>query len=273
MSRTTPYQGKYIPDTTSTSADNDRHRRTRQVAARTLWVLGLFALIAASFTVHFHPGPWPFDLQTTITVQHTHLVPIMVAWLNLVSFVNDPIASTIALIAWLVIFSLIGIIQKVRKRYAAGWFVTGLFISLGTAALDGIDGLISLIVARPRPGSPLIHVYQPEPFHSFPSGHVENDLVYYGFLLYLSLSKPVRRWRYRWVLIPFQVFAVLVIATIGYSRIYEGSHWLTDVLGGYLSGAILLGFLIFLYRRVMQKIYERRAKKSAKSLWPRRTAG
>jgi len=74
-------------------------------------------------------------------------------------------------------------------------------------------------------------------------------------------------------LIPFQVFAVLVIATIGYSRIYEGSHWLTDVLGGYLSGAILLGFLIFLYRRVMQKIDERRAKKSAKSLWPRRTAG
>ena len=264
MNRATPYQGKYIPDTTPTTVENDRHRRTRQVAARTLWVLGLFALIAASFTVHFHPGPWPFDLQTTITVQHTHLVPIMVAWLNLVSFVNDPIASTIALIAWLVIFSLIGIIQKVRKRYAAGWFVTGLFISLGTAALDGIDGLISLIVARPRPGSPLIHVYQPEPFHSFPSGHVENDLVYYGFLLYLSLSKPVRRWRYRWVLIPFQVFAVLVIATIGYSRIYEGSHWLTDVLGGYLSGAILLGFLIFLYRRVMQKIHEHRAKKSAR---------
>ena len=139
--------------------------------------------------------------------------------------------------------------------------MTGLFISGGTAALDGIDGLISLIVGRPRPSSPLIHIYAPEPFHSFPSGHVENDLVYYGFLLYLSLSKPVRQWRYRWVLIPFQVFAVLIIASIGYSRIYEGSHWLTDVLGGYLSGAILLGFLIFLYRRVMQKIDERRAKR------------
>src|SRR5947209_17987402 len=147
MSRTTPYQGKYIPDTAPTTVENDRQRHTRRVVARTLWVLGLFALIAASFTVHFHPGPWPFDLQTTITVQHIHLMAIAAAWLNLVSLVNDPIASTIALIAWLVIFSLIGIIQKLRERFAADWFVPGRFTCLGTAALDGFDALSSLIIA------------------------------------------------------------------------------------------------------------------------------
>jgi undecaprenyl-diphosphatase len=124
----------------------------------------------------------------------------------------------------------------------------GLFIALGTAIADGIDGLLSTIVARPRPQSPLIHVYMPEPFHSFPSGHTEHDIVYYGFLLYLSMTDTVRQWRYRWVLLPFQVFAVVAIIAIGYSRIWEGSHWLTDVVGGYLSGAILLYLLIMLYR-------------------------
>ena len=132
--------------------------------------------------------------------------------------------------------------------------------------MNGLDGLIALIVARPRPSPRLIHVYMPVPVHSFPSGHVENDVVYYGFLLYLSLSKPVSRWRYRWLLIPFQVYAALNILLIGFSRVYEGSHWSTDVLGGYLSGALFLVLIIVLYRWSLDRMttwYDKRqAEKS-----------
>ena len=109
----------------------------------------------------------------------------------------------------------------------------------------------------------------PEPIPSFPSGHVEYAVVYYGFLLYLSLTKPVSQWRYRWLLIPFQLFAVLDILLIGFSRVYEGSHWLTDASAGYLSGALLLALLIVLYRWTldrMTKWYEKRlAEKSAQN--------
>ena len=115
--------------------------------------------------------------------------------------------------------------------------------------MAGLNRIFATIAARPRPSSPLMHVFMPEPgIPSFPSGHVENDVVYYGFLLYLSLSKPVSRWRYRWLLIPFQLYAALNILLIGFSRVYEGSHWSTDVLGGYLSGALFLVLLIVLYR-------------------------
>jgi hypothetical protein len=44
------------------------------------------------------------------------------------------------------------------------------------------------------------------PVHSFPSGHTETDVAYYGFLLYLSFTPPVRQWRYCNFLIPFQIF-------------------------------------------------------------------
>jgi membrane-associated phospholipid phosphatase len=117
------------------------------------------------------------------------------------------------------------------------------------------------LVHRPRPTSALIHIYRTAPTGSFPSGHVENDVVFLGFLLYLSFSRPISQWRYRWVLIPFQVYAIVNILLIGYSRIYEGSHWLTDVSGGYFSGALWLFALIFLYRWVVDKLIERRARK------------
>lgn len=244
------------------SAQVQDYRRSAHPAfAYILWFIGIILLATASVIVHGHPGPWPFDLQTTIDVQ-AHTPAIAVAWSNFISLLNDPIASTGELIAWLVILSLVGLIFHRRGRMGGLWVWTGVCIAAGTAAMDGLDGLLSLIVGRPRPSSPLIHVFAPEPFHSFPSGHVENDLVYYGFLLYLSFTGPVRRWRYRWILIPFQILAALVILTIAYSRIYEGSHWLTDTLGGYISGAVFLALLIFIYRWGARKILERRNRKA-----------
>ena len=40
----------------------------------------------------------------------------------------------------------------------------------------------------------------------------------------------------------------LPIVTIGLARIYEGAHWPSDVLGGYLIGGIWLGLTIEIYR-------------------------
>jgi len=160
-----------------------------------------------------------------------------------------------------VVLSLIGVVAWLRGRSPIPWFVTAIFIWLGTILMWTLFFLIDLSVARPRPSSPLIHVFIPEPIPTFPSGHVVYALVYYGFLLYLSLTKPVSQWRYRWLLIPFQLYAALNILLIGYSRVYEGSHWLTDVFGGYLMGALLLALLIFLYRWTLDRLTKRRSRR------------
>ena len=40
------------------------------------------------------------------------------------------------------------------------------------------------------------------------------------------------------------IFDILII---GFARVFEGEHWITDVLGGYLSGVLWLTLFIYLY--------------------------
>jgi membrane-associated phospholipid phosphatase len=223
------------------------------------FVIGLILLIVASFFVHAHPRPYPIDLQATLAIQSFPTIPVLTGLIEFVSALNDPIPSIIALAAWLVGLSAIGFIKHLRGRSPARWFQDAASLILTVAIAGGLNLLIGILVARPRPGSfgEHIHVFSHIPEHSFPSGHTEHDVAYYGFLLYLSFTAPARRWRYHLLLIPFQAFAVIDILTIGYSRILEGEHWLTDVLAGYLSGSLWLLLGIVIYRYVTALITER----------------
>jgi membrane-associated phospholipid phosphatase len=266
MDNTTDLPGKQTPDGTTVAVRVKQQDavQTRRRVVIPLWVLGFMLLAAASVIVRLHPAPWPFDLQTTITLQNLQLpswVSTPIVW---ASIVDSPIPTVISYVAWLVVLSLIGVVVWRRGGSPIPWFVTAIFLSFGVAAMAGLDRIIATLAARPRPSSPLLHVFMPEPgIPSFPSGHVENDVVYFGFLLYLSLSKPVSEWRYRWLLIPLQLYAALNILLVGYSRVYEGSHWLTDALGGYLAGALFLALLILLYRWTLDRLTQWYAKRVA----------
>jgi membrane-associated phospholipid phosphatase len=156
-----------------------------------------------------------------------------------VSQLNNPIPSVIAAAAWLVSMLLMRLFRQVFYFVVAVASVGGLFL------------LLTPLVERPRPtiGAGIC------------SGHVSHDVVYSGFLQYITLGDPVRRWRYRWFLIPLRVFFVLDILLIGYSRLLEGDHWLLDVLGGYLVGALWLALFVFLYRRTAHLLTGARLKR------------
>ncbi len=221
-----------------------------------LFAIGVIVLTISSFFVHAHPRPYPIDLQTTDAVQAMTLPSIVVSAIDFVSSINNPLPSIIALGAWLVGLIIIGLIARLRGKSPVKWFESAIGIVATVGIVSGINYLYNILVNRPRPGSfhEHIHILSHIPEKSFPSGHTEHDVAYYGFLLFLSFTPPVRSWKYRWLLIPFQIYCVLDILTIGYSRILEGEHWLTDVLAGYLSGAIWLLMCIFLYRWITQWI-------------------
>ena len=108
----------------------------------------------------------------------------------------------------------------------------------------GIGTLVKLVVYRPRPSADLVHVFHQLPSSGFPSGHVLEFTAFGGFLAFLSytLFKP-SWWRTAWL-----VVLTFVISLMGLSRIYQGQHWFSDVMGAYLLGTLWLMLTIKIYR-------------------------
>ena len=93
---------------------------------------------------------------------------------------------------------------------------------------------IKLGIHRPRPGESV--AYYLEKSYSFPSGHATIAMAFYGFLIYFFVRLEGRlRSSYS-----ISLVLSLLIFLIGFSRIYLGVHYLSDVLGGYLVGGMWL---------------------------------
>jgi membrane-associated phospholipid phosphatase len=116
-----------------------------------------------------------------------------------------------------------------------GWR-DGLYLLLITVGQGLVNGLIKRAIGRPRPIDSLVEVFVPNHGFSFPSGHVMFYTVFFGFLLFLVLTRmPSTGWRWAAGL-PLAALVLLV----GPSRIILGAHWLSDVLAAYLLSLVIL---------------------------------
>src|SRR5262249_35443220 len=90
--------------------------------------------------------------------------------------------------------------------------------------------------------------------YSFPSNHASNMMALAGVCWWFSRRKPLsqvsegaalpkRPWApWLWFLIPL---------VIGYSRIYLGYHYPSDVLGGWAFGAVIAATLVVIVNRLV----------------------
>ena len=96
-----------------------------------------------------------------------------------------------------------------------------------------INPLLKHFFQRERPQLWTTLISRPGDF-SFPSGHAMSAMAVYGLAaLLLAQGHPQQRWS-------FWLSAAVMIALIGFSRVYLGVHWTTDVLAGFAAGSVLV---------------------------------
>ena len=92
--------------------------------------------------------------------------------------------------------------------------------------------ILKSTIQRSRPLGGIVE----ETLFSFPSAHAVLSAAFYGFLIYLIFQSGKNR--------PFKFFGsaglFILIILIGFSRLYLGVHYLSDVMAGYLLGGLWL---------------------------------
>ena len=123
----------------------------------------------------------------------------------------------------------------------------GLFILSNCLLCSSFNQIMKLVCHVPRP------FVKYKDFHvveiarsttggfSFPSGHTQSSTSLYGSLFVILKRRGIR-------ILP--VLCVVIIALVGFSRLYLGAHYPTDVLGGFAIGLVFLLILTPVFRRI-----------------------
>ncbi|HEO4123450.1 TPA: phosphatase PAP2 family protein [Streptococcus agalactiae] len=142
--------------------------------------------------------------------------PDLTNLMTIISTVVSPLTTS------LITLVILGYQYFLNQRIAVWLFM--LFFGTNALAL-----LLKDIIARHRPMNQLVF----DSGYSFPSGHTIST-----FLL-MILVLVVARQRLRRVLsqVVFVIFALVILASVIFSRLYLENHFLTDILGSLLLGA------------------------------------
>ena len=117
-----------------------------------------------------------------------------------------------------------------------------LLVLLADAAADGLAGLLKTATHVHRPVEPHDLIAVPHS-RSFPSGHTATSFACASVLAFLvPRAAPL---------------AYLLAAAIGYSRLYVGVHWPTDVIAGAALGTVTALLLLAAVRTRSARVLRR----------------
>ncbi len=167
--------------------------------------------------------------------------PLLTMLMNDISFMGAELTILLASIGmiWMAFF---------QKRKQA--FIYGIILAMGVL----INQILKIFYQRPRPDMDLLIQLSS---YSFPSGHSMNSFIFYMLLSYfIYRTYPEKR-----IYIPVFIVCVLIILSVGFSRVYLGVHYPTDVLAGYVAGFFVVATAILLKRVDMFFKLKRRSRK------------
>lgn len=194
---------------------------------------GEFAVTLAAGTVILVGASWVLGGITQDVLAGDPLVAIdryVAQWLNartttgltqvllVITQVHGPLGITVLTLATGLYF---------LWRHRVYW---SLFLALAVPGVALVNVLIKHAVHRPRPPFALEHVLAPT--YSFPSGHAAVAVAFYGVLALYAVRHAVH-WR---AASAAAVASMGMVVVVGFSRLYLGVHYLSDVLAGFAEG-------------------------------------
>lgn len=135
-----------------------------------------------------------------------------------------------ALGSWEMVFIFTAILAISIWLWGRRFYVVALLTTIVGSFIFNILGKAIFHRSRPEEGIYL------ERYFSFPSGHATLATAFYGFLIYFfwrNLKSVKNR-------INISFFFLALIILIGFSRLYLGVHFLSDIWGGFLLGLLWL---------------------------------
>ena len=118
-------------------------------------------------------------------------------------------------------------------------FAVGVRLAFAFLLSPYVNTVLKDLFAHPRPFEldPTVKLHDAEGY-GLPSGHSQSAVVVWGII-----SAGFRK-TWLWAV------AILLMVLIGFSRVYLGVHFPTDVLGGWAVGAVLLAAYLALEPRI-----------------------
>jgi len=185
------------------------------ISASALWLFG-----SITEDVVHHEALTAVDLSFN-TWMRAHATPLGDHVAIAISFIGGPMAMTI--IALVVGMMLVRRSAWLTLSVWLAAFVVGAFL----------DWMLKSMIRRPRPvgAERFIHGVS----FSYPSGHSMGSLIGFAMLAYLlvELWPPARR--HRTVVV---ITTIALVLLVGWSRLYLGVHYLSDVIAGFAAGAV-----------------------------------
>jgi membrane protein DedA with SNARE-associated domain/membrane-associated phospholipid phosphatase len=189
-------------------------------AAGGLWLFGGIAedVLTGDPIVHFD--------RALDAYLHAHATPPLTTFFLIVTALGSIEAMV-----------LLGVVVATFLAWGRRWVFLGSWLA-AVAGSAVLNRLLKGLFERPRPH--FEHPLLVESSFSFPSGHAMESFVVYGMLAYFAVL-AFRTWESR-VAVVFG--AALLVVLIGFSRMYLGVHYFSDVLAGYAAGGVWLSALV-----------------------------
>jgi len=143
-------------------------------------------------------------------------------WLDRLSLSFDEVGEAPVLLGLTAVFFIFGLLMRRKKMWIGSLFLAGAIFLLGLSV-----SVLRDVFERPRPYAVLSGVtfIGTTDGWSFPSGHAALFSVFGTFMI-LHFKKARAYW-------------VAIIMLGGLSRVYQGAHYPSDVLGGWLIGGVV----------------------------------